>query len=321
MAEGGKAAPALSKNAMIGAAVIVIIIVVAAVVVLALPGGKNANTTTLSTTTISSSPNTPPTISASTSATTTVSAPSNFDQCHIAKSGTGYAFTTGVNCNQNPEYAARLVSGSYIAVPTAKQFTTNMSNYTVYLWYNQSSLNTTAELISTRASGSDTFDIQLGKLQFGGTGIHLEIGNGNSWLVNYNYTFSQTAKSWHNIAVTVGNNAWTLYLDGSIVNTAPLGGAPVFTTPGSYIYIGSPKGCPGCSYPSQFYGEVSNLQIYNTSIQRTLITSMYNAGTGSAPVDPAHTVGWWMFNQTTTDLSTLGTNATGYGISYVPFYP
>lgn len=317
MAGGSKT---LGKNAMLGIAAAVVIIVIVVAVLLA-SGGNKTNTTTLSTTTVSSSNIPPPTISASTSATTTISSPSSFNQCHIVKSNVGYSYTTGVNCNQNPEFAAMLTTGSYIAVPTAKQFTTNMSNYTVSLWYNQSALNTTAELISTRSSGSDTFDVQLGKLQSGGTGIHVEIGNGNSWLVNYNYTFSQTPKSWHNIAVTVGSNQWALYLDGSIVNTAPLGGTPVFATPNSYIYVGSPKGCPGCSYPSQFYGRVSNLQIYNTSIQRTLVTSMYNAGTGAAPVDPAHTVGWWMFNQTTTDLSILGTNATGYGISYVPFYP
>ena len=54
---------------------------------------------------------------------------------------------------------------------------------------------------------------------------------------------------------------------------------------------------------------VSNFQVYNTSLDASSITTLYQEGIGGAPVSPQYLVGWWPLNGDTNDYS--GNNNNG----------
>ncbi len=57
------------------------------------------------------------------------------------------------------------------------------------------------------------------------------------------------------------------------------------------------------SYNTAFQGDISNVQIYNTSLSANEISALYTEGIGGAPVDPTHIVGWWPLNGNAQDYS------------------
>ena len=58
-------------------------------------------------------------------------------------------------------------------------------------------------------------------------------------------------------------------------------------------------------------GFISNVQIYNTSLDASQVLALYQKGIGAAPVDPNHVVGWWPLNGDTNDYSGNNNNNNG----------
>ncbi len=57
-----------------------------------------------------------------------------------------------------------------------------------------------------------------------------------------------------------------------------------------------------------FQGELSNVQVYNTSLSASEIQSLYLEGIGGAPIRPQNLVAWWPLNGNLNDYSGNGYN-------------
>jgi hypothetical protein len=64
-----------------------------------------------------------------------------------------------------------------------------------------------------------------------------------------------------------------------------------------------------------FQGSVSNVQIYNTTLDANQISALYQEGIGGAPVAPQYIIGWWPLNGDANDYS--GNNNNGAPTSIV----
>jgi hypothetical protein len=83
-----------------------------------------------------------------------------------------------------------------------------------------------------------------------------------------------------------------MYINGTASGTPNVAAGKITGT--SYFSIGGVAG-------QSFNGFISNVQLYNTSLDSSQIQSLYLKGIGGAPVDPSHLVGWWPLNGDTKD--------------------
>ncbi len=113
---------------------------------------------------------------------------------------------------------------------------------------------------------------------------------------------------WYFIVVTRSGSTYHVYVDGKDASQAFYNGA--WALNGKY-YIG--KG-----YANEiFNGLISNVQIYNTSLDANTIQSLYTEGIGGAPISPAYVVGWWPLNGNAQDYSGNNNNGAAVGgVSY-----
>jgi Concanavalin A-like lectin/glucanases superfamily len=125
---------------------------------------------------------------------------------------------------------------------------------------------------------------------------------------------SMSSNAWHFVGFTYSGGAYasgsmTFYLDGqsSTVWTNP---ATPSTASGNGI-IGAYAA--GADY---FNGQISNVQVYNTSLDQSQITALYLRGIGAAPVDPNHIVGWWPLNGDVNDYSGNNNNGAPTNVVY-----
>jgi uncharacterized protein (UPF0333 family) len=112
----------------------------------------------------------------------------------------------------------------------------------------------------------------------------------------------------------------TLYLVTGVWNganntiTVYINGKPVASSPGNGTYaeaIG--KIAIGAAYPGMydFSGKISNVQVYNTSLQQSYITQIYENGINGAPLSNVGLVGWFPLDGNPNDYS-----ANNYPVSY-----
>ena len=67
---------------------------------------------------------------------------------------------------------------------------------------------------------------------------------------------------------------------------------------------------------SVFVGDISNVQIYNASLDQNSITALYQEGIGGAPIDLQNLVGWWPLNGNANDYSGNGNNGVPTNVVY-----
>ena len=71
---------------------------------------------------------------------------------------------------------------------------------------------------------------------------------------------------------------------------------------------------PGGSWP--FYGLISNLQIYNTTLSSSEIQGLYAEGIGGAPIPSPSLTGWWPLNGDSNDYSGNGNNGAATSVVF-----
>jgi hypothetical protein len=121
----------------------------------------------------------------------------------------------------------------------------------------------------------------------------------NTWVfIGYTYSSGSTA---------------TVYLN-NVATTGSLGATPN-TQLSSSAYIGQREG-GGLYFP----GLIADVQIYNTSLDSTSVTALYQEGIGGAPVNPQYLVGWWPLNGDTKDYSGNNNNGAPTAITYTSQY-
>ena len=103
------------------------------------------------------------------------------------------------------------------------------------------------------------------------------------------------------------NGILTWYLNGN--KAATYNGLGVISQNSNSLYIGNGD--------SQFNGSIANLQVYNSALTSSQVSSLYLNGIGGMPIN-SNLVGWWTLNGNINDFSGLGNQAsTVNGIKYV----
>jgi hypothetical protein len=120
--------------------------------------------------------------------------------------------------------------------------------------------------------------------------------------------------AWYFIAGTYNGTYSTQYSDGlklgyeayaNTINSADNYGRNVFQV-GAGPYV---SGIP-------YVGDISNIQIYNTSLSANDIQAIYQEGIGGAPIKIQSLIGWWPLNGNANDYSGNGNDGVPSGITY-----
>ena len=134
------------------------------------------------------------------------------------------------------------------------------------------------------------------------------VGNGAGQYLEGTYTTSLLPNTWYYVVLIRSGNNLIGYLNG----------AQVFNTSGTYWPPGFANLTIGQGYISsrKFDGQISNVQIYNTSIDSNSIAALYQEGIGGAPIDPTHIVGWWPLNGNAQDYSGNNNGGVPTNVAY-----
>ena len=223
--------------------------------------------------------------------------------------------------NEIPQFVAQF-NGASSSISTGYQQTSVIS-YTITAWVMTTSAGANP-VFQDRGSGAGTsFTLEIGynggQSSHPGT-INCGVDSNGIWIGGYTSATVNDGK-WHFIACTLsetsGNpitsSAIATYMDGVFapMSTAQIGSA---TSPISGLgpaIIGYHQ-----SWNNYFNGQISNVQIYNTSLSASEINTLYQEGIGSAPIDPSHIVGWWPLNGNANDYSGNNNNGVPISISY-----
>ena len=125
-------------------------------------------------------------------------------------------------------------------------------------------------------------------------------GNFNKWIF-VAVTMNATEKEWYANGQPIGNE----------VVSGGLGGLSYFDS-NTVIGAISPYNTYGYGYGGAewFDGSISNVQLYNSSLNANEIHAMYVEGLGGVPINLANLVGWWPLNGNPNDYG--GNNQNGH---------
>ena len=78
-----------------------------------------------------------------------------------------------------------------------------------------------------------------------------------------------------------------------------------------------PVGIGGWYYGGGFmYGNIANVQVYDTALSANEIQALYLEGIGGAPIDLQHLVAWWPLNGNANDYSGYNQNLVPANVMY-----
>ncbi len=210
-------------------------------------------------------------------------------------------------CNTGlPKFVAQFKNPSYITIPNPDSY--DYEIFTVTAWVNTGDtgyMTLIGREMSTQGwnflivGGSESVGIRIDT----STCINCAIYPSSPVLDN---------KVWHFVvaSINLGGSSY-IYQDGVQTGASgPFGGH--FTQTGGNLNMmeeGQGTGC--CTY-----GDLADVQIYNTTLSQSEITALYNEGIGGAPIDPIHIVGWWPLNGNAQDYSGGSNNGQATNIAY-----
>jgi hypothetical protein len=163
---------------------------------------------------------------------------------------------------------------------------------------------------------------------YGNRGIVGQSAGANDWMLKLRgtgYDFvvfaiadnnfgSVTLNNWQFITVTYNAGTVTAYVNGQQVGTF----SEVATlNTGKILFLGY---TPLDSAPLNFNGSISNVQVYNTSLDASQVLTLYQEGIGGAPVAPSNIVGWWPLNGDANDYSGNNNNGAPTAITFTAQY-
>jgi hypothetical protein len=124
----------------------------------------------------------------------------------------------------------------------------------------------------------------------GGTAMDLFVSNSvNGPIAAATSYTGATAEAWNHFVGTYNGVYGTMYVNGKAEGYSPQTSGTLADYPLTWL------GAPLCgSY--NFEGGLSNLQIYNTSLSSSEITTLYDEGIGGAPVKVQNLVLWYPLN-------------------------
>jgi hypothetical protein len=133
---------------------------------------------------------------------------------------------------------------------------------------------------------------------------------------NFQSSFPITQNTWTFVGYTISGSGTTITIydngqsqTGTI--TSPANTVLPATDPADIgiVSSGNPSG-------RQFLGSISNVQVYNTTLDPAQVQGLYMEGIGGDPIDIGNLVGWWPLNGNTNDYSSSQNTGTGNGIIF-----
>ncbi len=110
-----------------------------------------------------------------------------------------------------------------------------------------------------------------------------------------------SSNTWSQVGITYNGSIVTFYINGHSAGSVSASGS-LLPVP-SNLTIGIAR-----NLLNPFSGQISNVQIYNTSFSPSAVNTLYTEGIGGTPIDLQHLVGWWPLNGNSNDYSGNGNN-------------
>ena len=122
------------------------------------------------------------------------------------------------------------------------------------------------------------------------------------------------SSGWYFLSIEYNGTSLIGYLgfDGTL-STYNYGIMSANTVPVSDTYpflIGTRPSTP------DYFGEIANVQAYNTALSANDVKALYQEGIGGAPIKIQNLVGWWPLNGNANDYSGNGNNGVASGVTY-----
>jgi hypothetical protein len=210
-----------------------------------------------------------------------------------------------------PKYVAQFDGvSSYIGTGTTPSI---VNGITIDVWVDPLQIGLQQDVMS-RCAPSTSDDMEITSTN----AVRFTLGLSTT-IVNMNTgSFTLSAGNWYNIVDTfnVATGTAIIYVNG--IQEATGSGSGAFTDTGVWT-IGQLGTCGGGN-SRLFDGQIADVQIYNTSLDASSVTTLYQEGIGGAPVDPSHIVGWWPINGDTKDYSGNNNNGVPTAITYTAQY-
>jgi len=212
---------------------------------------------------------------------------------------TSFINLEGVCSGELPQYVAQFNGSQYLVV---SNFNISPTGITVTAWV-KPNINNYGEVIR------DCNDYGLGFAD-GPTSVRFFVdsqwGDASGGYPNNG--------NWEFIAGTYNGSYVAQWLNGQMLGEESSN--VILNTATGYSYIATSGQCASYTY----VGEISNIQVYNTSLSANEIQALYLEGIGGAPINLQHLVAWWPLNGNTNDYSgngDNGQNTNGRGITFV----
>jgi hypothetical protein len=209
---------------------------------------------------------------------------------------TQYLSLLGACNNQLPQYVAQFNGqSSTVSIPSSP-FLLSSSSFTISTWARFPSTETDQALIS-RGTGREAGSYSLWEPSSGPLTLTIYSASNTPYTVESNAIIRDN--QWYLLAGTYDAASGTISIYVNGVQTGTQNSVSLGTSASPALYIGSADG--GTS--DFFSGGISNVQIYNVSMDSNSLTALYREGIGGVPTSLPHLVGWWPLNANPNDYS------------------
>ncbi len=213
--------------------------------------------------------------------------------CSVLRSQFGSASLSCSGTSLLPEFVTQLSGSGYVNIPNSALID-SASSYTVVAW------------IKTAFTGKELF-------WSGGDGAtsvyQIYLSNGDVSLRTSKGSLVSSKpvndNSWHQVAgVFSSSGTGYIYADGTLITSGAINS--IVTSSNNQVGAQCDVSCSGF-----YYGNVSNVQVYNTTLSSNVIQELYIKGIGGSPISLQYLVGWWPLNGNANDYSGTGNFGKG----------
>ncbi len=206
----------------------------------------------------------------------------------------------GLCNNEIPQYVASFNGTSYINLGSGSTLTSITTNMTITMWIKLSSSTISTKNILSSAGINCNGDYQI-TLNTPSAIVFGKCGVGDA------YVGQSAIGTWYFIVGGYNDIVVYQYVDSSY-------GA--FNYPSNTFDGAGPWYLGNGPQSSNIIGQITNVQLYNTSLSQPEITALYHEGIGGAPVDIQNLVGWWPLDGNSNDYSGNGNNGVPTNVVY-----
>ena len=214
----------------------------------------------------------------------------------------------------NPSVSSIIVTQQLNATPLTKS-----TSFTFSTWLYGYGPTTIGETIANSSNNNNDagFDLLFSKLGNGQPDYVLSIAPCcNNRIPWPNGVDSMPLNTWEMVTAEYNSTTGTanVYLNSTLFVSKNVGKG-LTAAQLLPIYLGSNSVSGGPTY--SFNGLVSDVQLYNTSLNNGQISSLYFEGFGGAPLQLSTLVAWWPLKGNANDYSGNGNNGFTYNLTYI----